>query len=140
MFREILNNPGVRNIIDNLPADNIFIQYFRAIAKALVFGKGFFKVNRISFVGIKDSVFEQVLLMGPDKNEVLVSTSYTAVSPGTEKAYYLDDPNFHQPRPFIPGYSGCGVINGGVKASANFKKGDRVRWDYEAFQPEYYWH
>src|SRR6185312_6254902 len=56
---------------------------------------------------------EPVTVGEPDENQLLVETLYTAISPGTERAFLLAEPNTITQRkgfPFPPGYSNVGRV------------------------------
>lgn len=109
-MEKLVNNPRFRRAVDSLPARNPIVNASRIGAKAVLFRKRITRSRRVVFPGISDAVTGNVLDVGNGKGEFLVKTLVTAVSPGTERGYYLDLPNFHQERPFIPGYSGCGIV------------------------------
>lgn len=53
---------------------------------------------------------EPVEVLAPGPGEVLVRTSASAVSPGTERAHYNRLPNTQVAYPYTPGYSGVGTV------------------------------
>lgn len=59
-------------------------------------------------------------------DEVLIKIQYTLISNGTEKARLSTQPNTHVTFPYIPGYSGVGIVEQIGKAVKSLKKGDRV--------------
>ena len=126
MISAFINKPGIRNLIDSLPQGNSAVKIARAGAKALLFRKRIFLGERLLFPGLEDSVWERCLILGPGRDESAIQTLDTAISPGTEKGYFLDLPNFHQPRPYSPGYSGCGRVKSVGKEVTAFHKGDVV--------------
>ena len=126
MIQHIINIPRVRNIIDSFPEDNKGVRLLRVLSKSMFFRKRIITNNRLVFEGVEDAICERRLDLANGSNEVLVKTIFTSVSPGTEKAYYLDSPNFYQPRPYIPGYSGSGYVQSKRKTSVPFKKDDLV--------------
>src|SRR6185437_3133771 len=72
---------------------------------------------------------EPVNVSEPDENQLLVETLYTAISPGTERAFLLAEPNTITNRrgfPFPPGYSNVGRVLAVGSAVTHFKPGDRV--------------
>ena len=72
---------------------------------------------------------EPVTVGEPDENQLLVETLYSAISPGTERAFLLAEPNTITQRkgfPFPPGYSNIGRVLAVGSAVAHFKPGDRV--------------
>ena len=65
----------------------------------------------------------------PDENQLLVETLYTAISPGTERAFLLAEPNTITQRngfPFPPGYSNVGRVLSVGGAVKKFKPGDLI--------------
>ena len=79
---------------------------------------------------------QEVELPNPAPNQILVQTSWSAVSAGTELAVYtgthqwLKDPNLPDWKfPFRPGYSAAGtIIAVGKDVSGGWKAGDRVSY------------
>lgn len=126
MIETLVNKPVVRNFLDSLPAENSFIKTLRVSGKALLFRKRIYRGERIVFPGLEDAIRERVLTLGCGQDEIAVRTLFTAVSPGTEKGYYSDLPNFHQARPYIPGYSGCGRVLAVGRRISGLKRGEIV--------------
>ena len=79
---------------------------------------------------------EDAVLPSPGKNEVLIETHYSAISPGTELAWLHHMENTPGEFPYYPGYSGCGRV---VAKGENVKEpevGDMVvanlrHWSYD---------
>jgi len=72
---------------------------------------------------------EPVTLAEPDENQLLVETLYTAISPGTERAFLMAEPNTITNRkgfPFPPGYSNVGRVVSVGSAVTHFRPGDRI--------------
>lgn len=126
MIRELVDKPKVRKFIDSLPPENRAVKAVRVPAKALAFRRRIYRTERLIFPGLEDAIRERCLILGAGRDQVAIRSEYTAVSPGTEKGYYLDLPNFHQPRPYIPGYSGCGRVIAAGKRVSGLRRGDRV--------------
>lgn len=85
------------------------------------------KAKRI--VSLKKGRIEIEEFLFPDslkENEVLIKTSYTLVSPGTERAWIMAFPNTPRKFPIYLGYSNVGVVEKTGKDIKNFKEGDRV--------------
>jgi len=110
MIETFVNKPYVRTILDAVPAGNPVLRIVRTLIKAVIFRKRVVGGRRICFEGIEDVVIQKWIGLGPGPGEVLLETIATAVSPGTESGYFLDLPNFSQPRPYVPGYSGVGRV------------------------------
>src|SRR6266545_1208801 len=53
---------------------------------------------------------EQVEILAPGPGEILLRTALSAVSPGTERAFYNRLPNTHVTYPYTPGYSAVGTV------------------------------
>lgn len=65
----------------------------------------------------------------PAADQILIETLYTAISPGTERAFLLAEPNTITQRsgfPFTPGYSNVGRVLEVGSAVRTFKRGDIV--------------
>jgi threonine dehydrogenase-like Zn-dependent dehydrogenase len=72
---------------------------------------------------------ETVTVGEPDENQLLVETLYTAISPGTERAFLLAEPNTITQRkgfPFPPGYSNVGRVRSVGSAVKHFRPGDHI--------------
>src|SRR5262245_3510201 len=53
---------------------------------------------------------EPAEILAPGAGEILLRTALSAVSPGTERAFYNHLPNTHVDYPYTPGYSAVGTI------------------------------
>jgi 2-desacetyl-2-hydroxyethyl bacteriochlorophyllide A dehydrogenase len=62
---------------------------------------------------------------GPSRGEVLVRVEVSAVSPGTERAFFKRLPNARPTYPYFPGYSLAGEV-AAVGRGSSFRPGDRV--------------
>lgn len=81
----------------------------------------------ISFIEKGKAVIQDIPVVEPRDNEVLVKNKYTLVSAGTEKANLLAYPNtIQQHFPMNVGVSGVGEIIEINDKSSGFKVGDRV--------------
>jgi predicted dehydrogenase/NADPH:quinone reductase-like Zn-dependent oxidoreductase len=60
------------------------------------------------------------------EEEVTVEIATSAISPGTERAFYLQLPNTVEGYPFQPGYSAAGVVLFGRSGRVGVEPGDRV--------------
>ena len=60
------------------------------------------------------------------ENEVLVKTEFSLISPGTERAWFLDIPNTPGKFPQYPGYSNVGIVEKVGKKVKSLEIGDRV--------------
>jgi threonine dehydrogenase-like Zn-dependent dehydrogenase len=85
--------------------------------------------RRVVFRGIQEIVLEDYDVQRPQPDQVLVETLYSAISPGTERAMLLAQPNTvtaDRGFPFEPGYSNVGrVIEAGAEVR-NYRAGDLV--------------
>ena len=126
MLKTLIDKPAIRGFIDSLPEHNRFVRWGRVLAKAVLFRKRLIRGERVVFEGVEDAICRSFIDVGAGRGEVLVESIFTAVSPGTEKAYYLDLPDFHQERPFIPGYSGCGRVKTAAGGDGYLKRGQVV--------------
>jgi len=113
-------------VVDSLPPRNPAVNFLRGVAKALLFRKRIIRTRRVVFPGVADAALQTVLDVGNGRGEVLARTLVTAVSPGTERGYYLDLPDFHQERPFVPGYSGSGIVSSNRTRVEDIRRGSLV--------------
>jgi predicted dehydrogenase/threonine dehydrogenase-like Zn-dependent dehydrogenase len=60
------------------------------------------------------------------EGEVTIEIATSVISPGTERAHYLQLPNTVKGYPFQPGYSASGVVLSAPSASAGLEPGDSV--------------
>jgi 2-desacetyl-2-hydroxyethyl bacteriochlorophyllide A dehydrogenase len=70
--------------------------------------------------------FKKNKTLGPGSNEVLVKANFTAISPGTERAFLMELTNPRIGFPFFPGYSGSGEVVSVGKMVKEYKVGDLV--------------
>ena len=59
-------------------------------------------------------------------DEVLIKIKYTVISNGTEKARLTVMPNTHETFPYVPGYSGVGIVEKVGSSVTSLSVGDRV--------------
>ena len=69
---------------------------------------------------------ETAELAAPGRGEVLVQTEVTAVSPGTERAWFLHEPNTPVQFPYHPGYCQVGRVAALGPEARGLSEGDRV--------------
>ncbi len=119
----LAEHPGLQKLSEMLPENSRLARAVRVMGKALLSGKSIIREKRVLFEGIEDAILENRCFVGPGPDEILVKTLFSGVSPGTEKGYYLNLPEFYQARPYVPGYSGCGVVK---KGHSLWKKGTLV--------------
>lgn len=125
MRLDAISESRLGKIVGRLPAHSSWVKLLKAGGKSAILARRPFGGRQVVFEGIGDAVVGKFYSPGPGRDEVLIETIFSAVSPGTEKGYYLDLPNFHQPRPYVPGYSGCGRVKAAGRNSV-FQKGDLV--------------
>ncbi len=109
-----------------LPSDLAWVKLLKASAKAVFLRRRVVGGRRVAFPGLGDAVFERFYAPGPGPEEVLIEALLTAISPGTERAYYLNLPNFRHEFPFFPGYSGAGMVKAVGRGVKGFRVGERV--------------
>lgn len=64
--------------------------------------------------------------LGPGPGEVLVRTTLSAISPGTERAQFNRLPNTQVDYPYTPGYAAVGIVSSVGAGTAGFSPGQRV--------------
>lgn len=82
--------------------------------------------RRVAFVDFEIADLEDFEYLGPAKGEVEVHTSYTTVSPGTERAVLCGLPGARRSFPYIPGYSCAGTVNAVGADVKGIEVGSRV--------------
>ena len=65
-------------------------------------------------------------VVGPGQDQVLIRVEVSAVSPGTEMAFFNQLPNTDTEYPYHPGYSCAGVVEAVGPGVSHVKRGDRV--------------
>jgi 2-desacetyl-2-hydroxyethyl bacteriochlorophyllide A dehydrogenase len=94
--------------------------------KAIFLLRRVYRAKRVEFLYFDIAYLERTELLGPGKEEVLVETFFSVVSPGTEQAILWGLPGMRHNFPFTPGYSGAGtVLKVGSKVKG-FQVGQRV--------------
>ena len=94
--------------------------------QSLLTRRRLYKGSRIEFIEFEIANLEPFEFLGPGKDEVLVESYKSVVSPGTERAVLCGLPGARRSFPYIPGYSLAGIIKIVGNNVANFKAGDRV--------------
>jgi threonine dehydrogenase-like Zn-dependent dehydrogenase len=107
------------------PIKKIFYWFLIRVESLFSFRK-IFKGKRITFIDFEIADLEVFEFLGPDKNEVLVESNCSTVSPGTENAVLCGLPGARRFFPYYPGYSTAGIIRKIGKNVQDFSIGDRV--------------
>jgi threonine dehydrogenase-like Zn-dependent dehydrogenase len=94
--------------------------------KAMFLFRRVHRAKRVEFLYFDIANLERTELLGPGKEEVLVETFCSLVSPGTEQAILCGLPGMRHNFPYTPGYSGAGVILKVGRRVENLKTGERV--------------
>jgi 2-desacetyl-2-hydroxyethyl bacteriochlorophyllide A dehydrogenase len=81
---------------------------------------------RVVWPGPEVADLQTFSTLSPGPDELLVRSEFTAVSPGTERAFLLGLPGTHRSFPSFPGYSGSGRVVSAGKKIAAFMPGDLV--------------
>lgn len=87
------------------------------------------QARRVLFTARGEVSVEAFDIATPDSDRILVETLYTAISPGTERAFLLAEPNTITQKsgfPFGPGYSNVGRVVAIGNAVRKFRPGDLV--------------
>jgi threonine dehydrogenase-like Zn-dependent dehydrogenase len=87
------------------------------------------RARRVVFTGRGQVAFEGVEVGKPADDQILVETLYTAISPGTERAFLLAEPNtitHTKGFPFRPGYSNVGRVIEVGAAIRSFRVGQLI--------------
>ncbi len=95
-------------------------------AKGLLTGRRIVSGTRVTFPTVGASSLEQFFTLGPGPGEVLVRNERSLVSPGTERAIFMDAANAGGRFPMTPGYSAVGQILAVGPHVRGLTRGDRV--------------
>ncbi|MGC1273661.1 MAG: bi-domain-containing oxidoreductase [Planctomycetaceae bacterium] len=95
-------------------------------AKAALKGRRILEGMRVMFPEPRAARLERCFFLSPDAGELFVENRCTVVSPGTERAIYLEAPNAAARFPFQPGYAAAGVVRAVGPGVRGFRVGDRV--------------
>lgn len=126
MNLDSISETWLGKLASRLPPDRAWVKFLKAGGKAALSRRGIVGGRRVAFPGLEDAVLERFYAPGPGPEEVLVEARFTAISPGTERAYYRNLPNFTHGFPFFPGYSGVGVVKAVGRRAKGFQVGERV--------------
>lgn len=81
---------------------------------------------RVAFLDFEIAYLESFEYLSPGPGEVEVSTHFSTISPGTERAVLCGLPGARRAFPYFPGYSAAGEVVAVGRDVAEFKPGDRV--------------
>jgi 2-desacetyl-2-hydroxyethyl bacteriochlorophyllide A dehydrogenase len=81
---------------------------------------------RVTFPAVGAASLERFFTLGPGPGEILVRNERSLVSPGTERALFMDAANAGGRFPMTPGYSAVGKILAVGPQVPGFTTGDRV--------------
>lgn len=95
-------------------------------AKGLLTGRRVVSGARVVFPTVGAASLERFFSLGPGPGDVLVRTERSLVSPGTERAIFLDAANAGGRFPMTPGYSAVGRILAVGSQVSGLAAGDRV--------------
>jgi UDP-N-acetyl-2-amino-2-deoxyglucuronate dehydrogenase len=95
-------------------------------AKGLLTGRRIISGTRVTFPTVGAASLERFFALGPGPGEVLVRNERSLVSPGTERAIFMDAANAGGRFPMTPGYSTVGEIVLVGPQVSGLAKGDRV--------------
>ena len=95
-------------------------------AKGLLTGRRIVNGARVTFPTVGAASLERFYSLGPGPGEVLVRNHRSLVSPGTERAIFMDAANAGGRFPMTPGYSAVGQILAVGPQVRGLAKGDRV--------------
>jgi len=104
----------------------LLLRWAKARGDALLRGRGLVRGTSVAwpYAGRAWTVSEDVVR--PGRGEVLVRIDSTAVSAGTERAYFARMPGSPAKFPFFPGYSAAGEIVAVGRGVAGLRRGDLV--------------
>jgi threonine dehydrogenase-like Zn-dependent dehydrogenase len=94
--------------------------------QAMLLLRRVYAAKRVEFLYFDIAHLERTELLGPGKEEILVETFCSLVSPGTEQAILCGLPGMRHNFPFTPGYSGAGIILKTGREVKGFEAGQRV--------------
>src|SRR5205814_3424031 len=82
--------------------------------------------DRVVFQDFDVAQLEPREILGPARGEILVDIHASAVSPGTETSILCGWPGTPRRFPYVPGYSGAGVVADAGASVSGLARGDRV--------------
>jgi 2-desacetyl-2-hydroxyethyl bacteriochlorophyllide A dehydrogenase len=95
-------------------------------AKGLLTGRRVISGVRVMFPAVRAASLERYFSLGPGPGELLVRNERSLVSPGTERALFMDAANAGARFPMTPGYSTAGRVLAVGPQVSDFAVGDRV--------------
>jgi 2-desacetyl-2-hydroxyethyl bacteriochlorophyllide A dehydrogenase len=100
--------------------------WFRARVQAVSGWTGLTSARAVVFTAPGVAELLPVEVPVARRDEVTVEIATSVISPGTERAFYLQLPNTTTSYPFLPGYSAAGVVLSGRTNGSGVEPGDRV--------------
>lgn len=82
--------------------------------------------RRVEFIDFEIAHLEPFEYLGPARGEVEIETSFTTVSPGTERAVLCGLPGARRSFPYVPGYSSTGRVRAVGSGVRGFDVGSLV--------------
>ncbi len=93
-------NAKIRSAVESLKRASVFV----------------YKSKDVVFQANGETCLRENWVGSPDKDQVVIRADKTIISPGTERAQLNRLPNARVSYPFVPGYSGTGIV---LQAGAN---------------------
>lgn len=69
-----------------------------------------YRGRRVTFLDFEIAHLEEFEYLGPARDEVRIESSFSTVSPGTERAVLCGLPGARRDFPYVPGYSSAGFV------------------------------
>src|SRR5262249_36122561 len=122
---------GLRAVYDRVPGDmqpklRRSYRWARIRAEAARARRRVHASDRVVFQDFDIAQLERQEILGPKRDEVLVDTCFSAVSPGTETGILCGWPGTPRRFPYVPGYSAAGIVTDAGASVRGFAPGDRV--------------
>ena len=98
----------------------------RDVAGAVRARRPLVSAERVVWLRSEVADLERFRLLAPGPNEVLLRVHASLISPGTERALLLGQPNASLSFPVFPGYSAAGAVEAVGENVASWRPGERV--------------